>query len=513
MDWTAGYASDVEYTAGFYDEQSPSHLNLVCVLNGYRPVSISESFTYFELGFGRGLTVNVLAAANPQGRFYAADFNPAHVVAASELAAEAGLPNLTVLEKSFAELATDEDANLPQFDFITLHGIYTWVTEENQKHIVNFIARYLKPGGIVYLGYNSMPGWSAVLPLQKLLVEYASAFPNQSNVQVDGAAAMVEAMEKAGARYLIANPTIRGRVDELKKGNRNYLVHEYMHKHWSPRYHADVARDLAVAKMDFVGAADLPLAYENLYLNNEQLNSINSMPDKVMRETMKDYFLNTSFRKDVFVKGARKLNPIKQNEYLAMVGAVLLKQKNAIELNFNLSIGEVKGRPELFNPVLDALEKKPQTIDELIATLGLQQTEVGNLAQIFVLLSASGAVRLYWACQQQSVSNAHAMNRAIAASSRYGDEYQVFASPVCGSGLTVNFVERLVYLLGLEPSIEFKPESLAPKVWELIKMQERRMVKDGETLESDMDNLKEVLRQINELFDNRLTVWDQLRIR
>jgi hypothetical protein len=30
MDWTAGYASDIEYTAGFYREQSPAYLNFAC---------------------------------------------------------------------------------------------------------------------------------------------------------------------------------------------------------------------------------------------------------------------------------------------------------------------------------------------------------------------------------------------------------------------------------------------------------------------------------------------------
>ncbi|RYZ90024.1 MAG: methyltransferase, partial [Moraxellaceae bacterium] len=85
MDWTAGYVSDVEYTAGFYTEQAPGLLNFACILNGVEPVDTSKSFNYCELGFGRGLTVNVLAAANPQGRFYAADFNPAHVAGARQL--------------------------------------------------------------------------------------------------------------------------------------------------------------------------------------------------------------------------------------------------------------------------------------------------------------------------------------------------------------------------------------------------------------------------------------------
>ena len=165
MDWTAGYASDVEYTAGFYREQSPAYLNFVCVLNGFEPVALNKSFTYFELGFGRGLTANVMAAANPQGQFYAADFNPAHVAGARQLATSAHLENLILLENSFAELADGHVKGLPQFDFITLHGIYTWVTAENREHIVNFIARYLRPGGIIYLSYNAMPGWAATLPL------------------------------------------------------------------------------------------------------------------------------------------------------------------------------------------------------------------------------------------------------------------------------------------------------------------------------------------------------------
>lgn len=77
MDWTDGYASDVEYTAGCYREQAPG------ALNGIEPVPADAEFTYFELGFGRGLTANVLAAAR-------------------QLAADAQLINLTLLENGRA---------------------------------------------------------------------------------------------------------------------------------------------------------------------------------------------------------------------------------------------------------------------------------------------------------------------------------------------------------------------------------------------------------------------------
>jgi hypothetical protein len=33
------------------------------------------------------------------------------------------------------------------FDYIALHGVWSWVSPENRGHIVRFAARYLKPGG------------------------------------------------------------------------------------------------------------------------------------------------------------------------------------------------------------------------------------------------------------------------------------------------------------------------------------------------------------------------------
>lgn len=514
MDWTAGYASDVEYTAGFYQEQSPAFLNFVCVLNGTEPVPLDKPFTYFELGFGRGLTVNVLAAANPQGQFYAADFNPAHVAGARELANAAGLSNLTLFEDSFEELAAGKESNLPQFDFITLHGIYTWVTTENQQHIVNFIGRYLKPGGIVYLSYNAMPGWTAALPLQRLLVEYADAFPNRSNLQIDGAAELIQKMETANAGYVIANPPLQQRLKTLKTGNRNYLVHEYMHKHWAPRYHADIARDLADAKMDYVGSADLPFAYESLYINEEKRAIVNTMNDSAMRETMKDYFLNTGFRKDVFVRGGRKMSPLKQAEYLAQMGGVLLTPKEEINLSLKLSIGEVQGKPELFSPVIEAISTQPSTILDLTKLPALKGQAIASLAQVLALLAAAGHVTLYWAnAQQNTPKTAQQLNREIAKSTRYSDEYQVLSSTVLGNGIIANYIERLVYLVSLEPGVAMNLESLAPKVWGVIQSQGRRMIKDGQILESEADNLQELKRQIGEMLERRLPIWEKLKLR
>lgn len=513
MDWTAGYASDVEYTAGFYREQSPAWLNFVSVLNGYEPVPLNKSFTYFELGFGRGLTANLLAAGNPQGQFYAADFNPGHVAGARQLASSAGLENLILLENSFFELADGQVKGLPQFDFITLHGIYTWVTAENQAHIVNFINRYLKPGGIVYMSYNAMPGWAATLPLQRLLVEHADLFPNRSDLQVKGAAGFIEKLEGAHAGYFTANPGLKPRMDMLKTGNTNYLVHEYMHKHWKPLYFADVARDMSGAKLDYVGSADLPFAYPGLFLSPEKLELINALPDANLRETIKDYFLNTSFRKDVFVRGARRMGAQRQAEWLSQVGLALLVPRLDVNFVMKLSVGEVNAREEVYGPVLDALAKQPQTLAELLALPSLTGQGLGNLGQIAAILTASGQAAFYFVGSGKvATDSAHRMNRALAANVRYGDEYQVLTSPLLGSGLSATFVERLVYFVLGQNVRDPDPAQVLKQTWQVMSSQGRRMIRDGKLMETEAENLAELEQQIKPILAHKLPLWRQLKM-
>jgi SAM-dependent methyltransferase len=168
MNWTAGYNNSVTYTTGFYQEQSPAYLNACLAMQRVSPPSL-EKFTYCELGFGQGLTSLILAATHPQGDFYACDFNPLHVLAAASVRDEAKLPNLTLLENAFGELAQGK-VELPMFDYITMHGIISWISDDTRAQIVQFLTRYLKPGGVVQVSYNAMPGCAQVLPLQRLLM-------------------------------------------------------------------------------------------------------------------------------------------------------------------------------------------------------------------------------------------------------------------------------------------------------------------------------------------------------
>ena len=143
--WNEGYFTDVGYTYGYYREISPVFQRFCLLINGF-DVPHSEHPAHCELGFGQGVSVNVHAASNP-GDYVATDFNPAHATHARALATAAGR-NTRLYDDSFEQLLNRTD--LPQFDSISLHGIWTWVSRDNHKIITEFTRRYLKPGGILY---------------------------------------------------------------------------------------------------------------------------------------------------------------------------------------------------------------------------------------------------------------------------------------------------------------------------------------------------------------------------
>lgn len=514
MQWTAGYASDIEYTPGFYAEQGPHLLNFACLMNEVEPVPIDRPYTYFELGCGRGVTANILAATNPLGSFYAADFNPAHVVEARELASRAGLTNLTVLEKSFAELAAGEVSDLPLFDFVTLHGIYTWVTAENRAHINEFIRRYLKPGGVVYVSYNALPGWSPSLPMQRLLVEHADCFPGTSTAQLAGATDFIRKLEASGAGYFTANPSNALRLEQLGKGNSNYLVHEYMHKHWQPMYHADVARGLADAKLNYVASADLAINYPQLYLTSERRALISQIPDASFRETLKDFSLNTAFRKDVYVRGARKISALRRRELLGRVNIALVSAPGSVTPDMKVSIGQLTVDSALFGAIMEALAQRPHTLAELSALPALQQRNFEDVVQTAALLTASGQAAPYFGGSQPTPKDAAwQMNTALTELTRYGDDDLYLASPLVGSGVAVGYLERVAYWLLMAKRVAPDATALAREGWmQVLQPQGRCLIKNGVQLETPEQNQCMLAEEMQNVLDKALPVWRRLQM-
>src|SRR5439155_10570920 len=155
---------------------------------------------------GQGVTAAILAATHPCGVFHGIDAMPAHIDHARRLAAAAAIPNLQLQAVDFAAAI---DLELPQFDYIVAHGVYSWIGLEAQDALRRFIDRRLKPGGLAYLSYNAMPGWARDLPFQGLLRELGGTFRGDSFARLTAAAELARTLAGAGVSSLTASFVVR----------------------------------------------------------------------------------------------------------------------------------------------------------------------------------------------------------------------------------------------------------------------------------------------------------------
>src|ERR1700681_1935101 len=216
--WSQGYVTDTIYADRFFRELSPTWLNYVAALCGASPRNLDRSFTYLDLGCGFGSSTIVNAGAFPGGEFHACDFNPAHIEGGQRHAAALAISNIQFHEASFQDLLLKD---LPAFDFIVLHGVYSWVGAEARQAIRRIIRETLKPGGLVYLSYNCLPGWSIEAPLRKLLLELAATGDGGSPQRTQHAVRSLKQLSSSSLRYFNANPAAVTAVESYTKDPSN----------------------------------------------------------------------------------------------------------------------------------------------------------------------------------------------------------------------------------------------------------------------------------------------------
>ena len=204
--WDDGYVTDVAYTSAFYREITPTWIAMTSLLLGHRPPDLAKPFTYADLGCGNGFTTLVVAATCPHADVWGFDFNPAHVEFASDLAARAGLGNVRFVETSFADLEAMPDGTLPDFDFMVSHGVLSWISPANRRHLVGAVAKRLKPGGLVYLSYNVTTGWTAMVPVQALMRMLAVASPERTDAAVPGVLDFIDRLKQGGCAVFPGQP-------------------------------------------------------------------------------------------------------------------------------------------------------------------------------------------------------------------------------------------------------------------------------------------------------------------
>lgn len=505
MSWSDGYVADTAYTHHYYAELAPPHLDLMALTAGVQPPEgAGGSFRYCELGCGNGMSTNLLAAANPAATFVGIDFMPVHVATANQVARRAGISNVQFLEMSFAEACKQ---SFEPFDYIVAHGVYSWITPANRAEMVEFFRRFLAPGGLVYLSYNTYPGWLTIAPVQKVVSEYADSLRGASTQRVKAGFEFATKLLQQGAAALAQSPAAKAQIERASSMPRNYLAQEYLNAAWYPMYVTEVMRELQPAKLEYVASATAAENDLRFLVSDELAATIREQPTEELRQLIKDISINARFRRDIYARGARRLTGLDQRQMLGACHVALVKAPEAIAYSADYLGRKISFDTPLAREVVKALGERPHSFAELAERVRFtgHSDPMRATVEVCLVLMVSGAL----VAVAPTGAEVDAVNASLARHAMEDTATNAVATR-WGTGAQVTSLELAMLAVGAPGDDKV---ALAEKLVQMAQAKGRAFAKGGVSL-TDPGETKAFLQGEAEAFlAARLRVLERLGIR
>lgn len=286
----------VPYESFAVAESHPDQLACLARLLGVAAAP-PESCRVLELGAAAGGNLIPMAWGLPGSEMVGVELSREQARRGQALIAALGLGNVRLLHQDI--LAVDE-AQAP-FDYILVHGVYSWVPEAVKERILRLCGRLLAPHGIAYVSWNVLPGWHARAMMRDMLLAHcaAAAAPGQR-------LALARELLDLLHRGLADDPrpvatVLRTEVDYLRSARASYLYHEYLEETNAPetfhtfreRARRHGLRYLAEARLHTMFGSTLPAAARSV---------LDGIADQDDQEALMDCLTLRPFRQTLLVR-------------------------------------------------------------------------------------------------------------------------------------------------------------------------------------------------------------------
>jgi SAM-dependent methyltransferase len=243
----------IEWTA-------PERMAVTSVLHG-GPLPPVHEYRYLELGCGDATNLLPLARYRSRARFVGVDGSAALMVRGRAEHQAIGLDNLALTNAPFQEVSSRVQGT---FDYVVMHGVLSWVDDSTRNALLAFAARTLEPNGLLYVSYNTLPGWS----VRGLVRDYLRA----QTRTIDGLRLRAQAARSAAARLSEVlrasdHPYSQLMAREfafVRDSKDSYVAHEFLAEtnraYWQSEFRA------LLASHGFSFIADADFAYPSARL-------------------------------------------------------------------------------------------------------------------------------------------------------------------------------------------------------------------------------------------------------
>jgi SAM-dependent methyltransferase len=158
----------VAYPSRPFQQTHPARMALPAALLGL-PFAPAATARVLEIGCGEGGNIIPLALSYPDAEIIGFDLAETAIAKGRRVVESLGLANIDL--RALDILAADPAA-LGRFDYIIVHGVYSWVPEPVRQGILRLIREALKPEGLAFVSYNALPGCHLRLMLREMILRH-----------------------------------------------------------------------------------------------------------------------------------------------------------------------------------------------------------------------------------------------------------------------------------------------------------------------------------------------------
>jgi len=202
------------------------------------------------------------------------------------------------------------------FDYIILHGLYSWVPLDVQAALLPLCRRLLSEHGIIYISYNTYPGWHGRGLVRELMLRATAAVADEDE-QAAMARAALDDLIAADAQSGDANAALlaeeKVRVDDMED---SFLLHDLLEVENHPVYLDQFLARADEAGLQFVSEGNVAASREENF-SPEARRQLAAITDPVAREQRIDFLLNRSFRQTLLCSKAAVVRRQIAPEWLA----------------------------------------------------------------------------------------------------------------------------------------------------------------------------------------------------
>ena len=297
--------ADLGYLSQPFPYASAPFLESYARLLGLSPAPASTA-RILEIGSSYGGNLISQALFYPKATFTGIEIAPTQVSVGKTYIDQLGITNLALLEGDVNE----SHHHLGTYDYIIAHGFYSWVDEETKDNFLRLCKEHLAENGILYMSYNTYPGWHKMDSVRALL-EFANKDIDTLNHREKVRHGKTVA-SKLGA-LMLEYDTVKTQQTSFLQSLRQtlqkqdcYVGHDHLEPVNTPVYFHQCMDHMAEHGFTYLCDCDLNLSFPTVYDETLRTQLQDLAPhDPLAREQYIDFMLNTAFRKSLFThKGA-----------------------------------------------------------------------------------------------------------------------------------------------------------------------------------------------------------------